>query len=318
MLMYDKVIIDTSNIFYRVADLYLKDLKQDTANQLMRNNTIFTHFKSVIEGFENQTFGEVCLLFDPMISNGSMSTRLKIKEGYKTTRDKNSPVAQLKRDTLEKLYSEFLVEPRARVSVYHDVTLEADDFVEKLTETGNCLMITSDKDFARYLETGRVEMLTSGLSIKETGIYTADDFEKQEGFRPTIASVTFWKAMYGDVSDNIVGSFKDPSTKVIVTASQEMKEILVDLGNKLMTLEEAKAQFFAGTGRFEKLAGLLRLSNTDRSYEKLLDLTDANFAVIESMLPRSSDIPVSKYKIAVDMIVKQQPPAKKFSLNKKV
>ena len=317
MLIYDKVIVDTSNLFYRVAALYLKDLKQDTVNQLTKSNTVFAHYKSVIEGIRNQTLGEVCLLFDPMLSNGGMSNRLKIKEGYKTTRDKNSPTAQLRLDTLEKLYSEFIVDAQARISVYHDITFEADDFAEKLTETGKCLMITSDEDFARYLESGRVEMLTSGITINQDNIYTAEDFEEKHGFKPSIASVTFWKVLYGDVSDNVVGVFKDPSTKVIRTASDEMMEIIKELGNGLMSLAEAKSQYYSGNGRFERFASLLKLSNTERSYEKLLDLSDANFQIIESMLPRNSDIDVNKFKVKLDLTTNKFAKEKKFSLNRK-
>lgn len=316
MLAYDKIIVDTSNIFYRVAAPYLKDLTTAAASQLMKSNTVFTQYVSAIDKLQEQSLGEICLLFDPMLSNGQMSARLKIKEGYKTTRDRNSPVAQLKMDTLEKLYSEFIMTARSRISVFHDVTLEADDFVEKLTETGKCLMMSADEDFARYLEEGRVEMLIKGASIKQDGIFTAADFEKKHGFKPNIVSVTFWKVLYGDPSDNVTGVFYDPSTKVIRTASEEMQSVLKDLGESNMTLSEAKIAYFNGTNRFKRFAELLRLSNTDRSYEKLLDLTDTNFKIIESMLPRSSDIDVNKYKVKLDLNLSNLK-KKKFSLNKK-
>ena len=313
MLIYDKVILDTSNFFYRVAALYLKDLNQENLTQLIKNNTVFTHYRNILDNLLTQTVGEICVLFDPMIVGHGESERLKIKEGYKSTRDKNSPVVQLRLDTLEKLYSDLIINPKNRINLYHDVSLEADDFVEKLTETGKCLMITSDEDFARYLETGRVEMLTSGLQIVPDNIYTADDFETKHGFKPNIASVTFWKAFYGDVSDNIVGSFQNKCTKVIRTASDEMMQIIKELGQGSIELPEAKSLFFSGSGRFEKLRELLKLSNTERSYEKLLDLTDENFRVIESKLPRSSEIPVDKFKVNLEFNVNKK--AKKFTLN---
>lgn len=314
MLNYSKIIIDTSNIFYRVAALYLKDLTQDKANKLIKSNTIFGLYKAAITNFKTQTMGTVCLLFDPLLSNGKMSERLKIKEGYKTTRDKNSPVSVLRIDTLEKLYSAFVVEPQQRIEVYHDCQYEADDFAEKLTEDEKCLMVTSDMDFARYLEEGRVEMLTQGLSIKPDGIFTAKNFEEKHGFRPTIASVVFWKALYGDASDNIVGSFKDESTKVIRPASDEMKRLLVELGEENVPLGTAKSEFFSGVGRFAKLKELLKLSNTNHSYDHLLDLTDNNFRVIESMLPRTSDIDIKKFKVELEFKTGGSQQKKKFSL----
>lgn len=319
MLIYDKIIVDASNFFYRVAALYLKDLTLEAATTLMKNNTVFSQYKSVIKNLKVQTLGEIKLLFDPMLSNGNMSTRLKLKEGYKINRDKNTPVAQLKRDTLEKLYSDFIVDPQPRIDVYHDVSYEADDFAEKLTEEGKCLLVTSDEDFTRYLEKDRVEMLIHGLSINEENIFTAEDFEKKYGFKPTIASVTFWKALvHGDVSDNIVSVFKNPNTKIIRTAVEEMEQIIKELGEGLMSLEEAKTQYFSGVGRFERFAGLLRLSNTDRSYEKFLDLSEANFQVIESFLPRNSSVDIDKFKIKLDLKVNQANKKKKFSLNRKI
>lgn len=317
MLNYSKIIVDTSNIFYRVAAVYLKDLTQSSASRLMDNNTILQLYKAAILGLKNQTMGTVCLLFDPLLSNGKMSERLKIKEGYKTTRDKNSPVNLLRIDTLEKLYSTFVVEAQQRIDVYHDCQFEADDYAEKLTETDKCLLVTSDMDFSRYLESGRVEMLTQGLSIKEDGIFTFEDFEKKHNFKPTISSVTFWKAIYGDVSDNIVGSFQDPTTKVIRPASDEMKKILVELGEQNTPLSDAKTEFFAGVGKFTKLKELLKLSNTNRSYEHLLDLTDENFKVIESMLPRTSDIDINKFKVALEFKTMANTTKKKFSLGGK-
>lgn len=314
MQIYDKLIVDTSNIFYRVAAFYLKDLSQESAAQLMKNNTVFNYYKSAIQTLKQQTLGKVCLLFDPLLSNGNMSERLKIKEGYKATRDKNTPTNKLRIDTLEKLYSYFIVDPQKDVEVYHDIALEADDFVAKLTENGKCLMITSDEDFCRYLENGRVEMLTQGLTIKDSSIFTADNFEKKYGFKPTITSVIFWKAIFGDVSDNIVGSFKDPSTKVIVTASDEMMKLIKTFGEENTDLAEVKSEFFAGTGRFKRLKELLILSNTDRSFEKLLNMTDENFRVIESRLPRSSSIPVENYKVKLEFNIKKT--NKKFSLSK--
>lgn len=313
MLIYDKLIVDTSNVFYRVAALYLKDLDQNSVVQLIKNNTIFNYYKAAIQTLKQQTLGKVCLLFDPLLSNGSMSNRLRIKEGYKATRDKNSPASKLKIDTLEKIYSYFIVENQKDIDVYHDVAFEADDFVAKLTETGKCLMITSDEDFCRYLEQDRVDMLIQGLSIKNKAIFTAKDFENKYGFKPNITSVVFWKAIFGDTSDNIVGSFKDPSTKVIVTASDEMKRLIKEFGEDNTDLGEAKSEFFAGVGRFEKLKDLLVLSNTARSFERLLNLTDANFQVIESQLPRDSSIDVEKYRVQLSFDVSDK--RRKFSLN---
>lgn len=314
MLNYSKVIVDVSNIFYRVAAFYLKNLDQDTVNNLVKSNTILNSYKNVIQNLKSQTLGDVYLLFDPLLSNGKLSERLRIKEGYKTNRDRKSPINQLKIDTLERLYSTYLVNAQSRVFVYHDCQYEADDYVEKLTESGNCLLVTADEDFCRYLEDGRVEMLIQGLSIKDDSIFTVKDFESKYGFKPTITTVTFWKAIFGDKSDNVVGSFKDPSTRVLRPASDEMMQIIKEAGEQNLDLYSLKMDFFAGQGRFTKLKEILQLSNTSCSYETLLNLTDENFKVIESMLPRNSDIDVDQFR--VKLAFEAQPDVKKkFSLN---
>ena len=90
MLNYTKIIVDTSNIFYRVAAFHLKDLNEENYNTLIKNNTVLNYYKAIIDKLAQSTFGEVCLLFDPLESNGHMSTRLQIKENYKSNRDKKT------------------------------------------------------------------------------------------------------------------------------------------------------------------------------------------------------------------------------------
>lgn len=310
---YDKIIVDTSNIFYRIASMHLKNLTQEIATQLIKSNDLFRAYKSAIINLKTVNT-EICLLFDPLLSNKGDSSRVKIKEEYKANREKNNFIQQIRIDTLTKLYSSFLIEPIQGISVYHDVEFEADDFVEKLTETGKCLLMTSDEDFARYLEQDRVEMLKKGFTLKPNSIFTANDFEKKHKFKPTISSVTFWKAMYGDKSDNIVGSFQNDSTKVLITASNEMKRIIKLLGENNVQLARAKADLFAGSGEFVKFKELLQLSNTERSYEKILDLTDTNFQLIESRLPRESSTDINNYKIKLEFN-NLKPAKKKFSLS---
>lgn len=314
MLIYDKVILDMSNFFFRVAAFYLKNLNEEECLRLIKSNTLFQNYKENILNLSTQTMGTLYLLFDPLKSNGQLSERQKIKEGYKSTRDKNSPTAKLKADTLEKLYSHFVLEGNKRIVVVHSLEYEADDFTEKLTENGKCLMITSDMDFSRYLEDGRVEMLTSGLSIKEDAIFTFKDFEKKYEFSPSIPSVTFWKALFGDKSDNIEGIFLSDKTKVLRSAAEEAKVQIKRMGEEKGNLQKEKREFFSGKGNFAKLNELLLLSNTKKSYEKLLDMASDNFQIIESLLPRESDIDIEKFFTKVDIEIKNTKKTK-FTLN---
>jgi len=220
----------------------------------------------------------------------------------------------LKIDTLQKLYSHFILNESKKVKVLHSLEYEADDYAEKLTEEGKCLLITSDEDFTRYLVKDRVEMLIQGVSIKDDGVFTFDDFVKKHGFKPSITSVTFWKVFWGDKSDNIPGIFLDSRTKILRSANDLAKELVKEMGEENVNYFEEKRNFFSGTGRFSKLKELLELSNTSKSYKKLLDLADENFQIIESRLPRESDIPIEKFITKVDVTVKSIKKSK-FTLN---
>lgn len=296
MLAYDKIIIDTSNIFYRVASFYLKDLDQSKVNQLLKSNIILSTYKSFILNMKQSTLGKVILLFDPLSSEKKGNSRSQIDENYKENR-KNLKVQDiLKYEILSRLYKLFVTENYG-VDIYHDLEYEADDFAEKLTKKGKCLLITSDKDFSRYLEEGRIDMLTQGLTIKDDSIFTANNFKEKYGFIPNISSVTLWKVCYGDTSDNISGAFTSKSTKVLRQASEEMQKILVYEGEQNRDLTIVKKELFQGLGVYKQLNYLLSLSNTDCSLKKLFDMIDNNLQLIESKLPRNSDIDINKFLV---------------------
>lgn len=315
MLKYDKIIVDASNVYHRVASIVGK-IDKEKAKSLSKNNTILQCYVSVIDKLLASTYGEVDVLFDPLLSNGQKSKRGELKKTYKSDRDKNKVEANIKFETLGKLYQQLVIAGQSRLNIYHDVEMEADDFVEKLTEEGKCLMITSDRDWFRYLEDGRVEALHKGLTVADENIYTAVNYEKQYGYKPNISSVTFDKVIYGDHSDGIEGAFIEPKIKVLREADTEMKAILKQIGEENPPLKELKIEFFNGSGRFSKLYQYLQLSSTEKSYEKILNIADANFQLIESFLPRTSDIKIEKFKVELDLTV-AKPANKKFTLGKK-
>ena len=317
MLKYDKIIVDSFNIYHRVAAC-LGKLDKEKIKSLHKNNTVLTCYVSLIEKLLASTYGEVCVVFDPLLSTGDKSKRAVLRETYKANRPKDKIETAFKQETLSRLYEALILSNQSRLKVYYDTEYEADDFVAKLTEKGNCLMMTSDYDWAKYLEDGRVDMLKKGLTIEDENIYTATDFEnsKDHPFHPNIPSIIFWKAMYGDTSDDIEGAFTDPKVKVLREADAEMKAILKLIGRENPPLQELKYEFFNGAGRFAKLYQYLQLSSTEKSYERILNTADINFQLVESLLPRSSDIDVEKFRIEIDLHI-AKPVTQKFTLGRK-
>ena len=320
MLQYDKIIVDTSNIFYRVLSTYKNtDSSLSNAKQV---SLLYETFKNYILQLKMHTFGEVDLLFDPLSSGKGLNERAKKKETYKANRRKETtPQTTLRVTVLDYLYKFFTVENESRINVYHSLELEADDYVEKLTEKGNCLLLTSDLDWARYLEKDRVEMLNEGLIISEDHIYTAQKFSEnpKHPFIPNIITVTLWKTFYGDASDDIEGVWQNQAVRVLRDCLKDMMEIIKKIGTGEIDKDfvELKREFFSGSGVFLDLSEKLKLTNTNCSYEKLLDLTSENFELIESKLPRSSDIDINKYKTNVSLVTKDIPVKKKFTLSRR-
>lgn len=321
MKQYDKLIVDTSNIFFRVSAFDLKGLTQDKFKTLKKSGSLFETYKAWVQSLTTRTFGDVVLLFDPLHSKGGISERAKIKSEYKAQRSKTDLVSQLKIDTLTKLYNYFILEPQSRIKVYHSLEMEADDFAEKLTEKGNCLMITSDMDFSRYLESGRVDMMRSGLTITDSAIYTSEDFEKDKKhpFKPNIASVSLWKAFYGDESDNLEGVYHLKTNKVLREASDKTMEVIKEIGNHPeWSYLDLKRAFFNEEAPWLDVIEFLKLSNTNCSYEKLLNSLDDNFRVIDSLVPRTSDIDINKYQVQVDLKAGKEVTTKtKFTLTRR-
>ena len=305
MILYDKIIVDVFNVYHRVNAFNDGESKIDIPEL----------YKLTIQKFLDSTLGDVYLLFDPLRSNLKISKRASVLEDYKKNR--KSKHYKDKLNHLNTLYKDLVLYPKPRLHIYHNLDYEADDYVEKLSAEGKCLLITSDEDWSRYLQEDRVDMMTKGLKITNSNLYTAKDFkkDKKHAFLPNISSVTFWKALYGDKSDNIRNVIGDNTIIILRDAEDEIKKQLVYMGENPEPLTYYKSLFFSGKGIFETFHKLLNLSCTPQSYQKFLRMVDANFNVIESLLPLDSDIDISQFEAKLDLNL-QQPKVRSLSKSK--
>ena len=310
MKNYDKIILDMFNVYHRIV------IPVDASDPVQSKVETMVEY---INNLTMTTYGDIYVLFDPLTVGKGLSKRQNILKEYKSNRkEKLSPTEKTqqknKREALAKLYGYLIIKGNPRIHVYMHEEYEADDYVEKLTETGRCLLVTTDMDWARYLENDRVVILKEGLSPNSDKVFTIEHFIKKFGFTPTISSVTFYKAIYhSDPSDCITGAFHNKKVIVIQEASDEMMRLIKWMGETNQPLDLMKTRFVQGIEEFLELSNLIKLSCSDKAYEKILTLAENNFKVIESFLPRKS-----KTKIE-DLEVKFEKPkiavTSKFTLN---
>lgn len=307
MIKYDKIIVDVYNYYHRVIETC----------PVKKPREVVAQFRNDLSRLQGFTFGDIYLLFDPSGNSSKQKTTLRkeICKTYKENRKKfeSSDEGKLKRDSLDLLGSTLLLYPKPNVHLYQHVEYEADDYVEKLTETGNCLLITSDEDWARYLEMDRVDMLIAGLCPIEENIFTAQSYYKKYGFKPTVATVSIYKALMSDESDGIPGVYKSSKHIVLQEAVDETIIALNKIADQKLSLEEASYMFHTGQGVFNKVSQFLQLSCTEKSIEKIKDTFSDNLKVIGSLIPHSSDIKIENLEVRLDLFKTNKP----FTLNRR-
>lgn len=164
---------------------------------------------------------------------------------------------------------------------------EADDLVRILVQDlqyqlkephQHLLCIANDSDWHTCLNS-RTHVWwykeTRGKSVEE--VYTAADFEREKGFKPSDDKITTYKALLGDRKDNIKG---------VITRSDITHEELVYL-IETYGISERNSSLPAGCSADENLSEKTRriLSNKDRQYRLNLQLK-SYLEVTDSQLKR--------------------------------
>lgn len=197
-MIFDAIFIDVFNLAYRKSS---SDDYKKIANE-------FIDFINKEARGHLDADGTIYLLFDPLPKSDlglsksfRYSPRLRnaIVGSYKKNRVANPHVGEAIK-LLKKYYS-FRGD---KIKICISDNLEADDFVEQLLvkEPGNVALVTTDSDWARYI-TDRTVMINKSFDKP----YTKEQYQKENGLIPTVATVTLKKAIFGDPSDNIDGIF---------------------------------------------------------------------------------------------------------------
>lgn len=238
--MYSNIIIDVFNLYHRVKGV--QNLKESNVISLA-NNTIDYIENNLVKLQDRDK--SMYLLFDPipkkdfgLDSAFRYSTRRqKVLPDYKINRKFNYCEGDLEAINLVRRY--FSHRGKKYIEVYSEC-YEADDFVEslvkKIIETdkkANIALVTTDNDWARYLGK-QVVMLNESPSKP----YTSDDFIKEYNFIPTVTSVTFFKALFGDPADNITGALMQKRLKKLDHIKLEGFEFIKEIATSTDKIDD--------------------------------------------------------------------------------
>jgi len=267
-VIYDSILLDVFNLAYRKGNSR-QNATQD--NPIKIAGQVISYIESEVKG-HLKSDGIIYFLFDPLpeilktdlgISKNfkyPITTRRTILKTYKANRKYEPKITEALK--LIRRYYAFRGE-NMKTCICRDV--EADDFVEGILkfESGKIALYSNDSDWARYI-TDDIVMIKKDFDKP----YTKEDYKKEFGIYPSIASVTFKKAVFGDITDGIESIFdidKVEYPKDIKEISENALNYIaennitledIDKTDKTVFLELAKktdplSKFFFALGRIQ-------------------------------------------------------------------
>lgn len=198
--LYDRILIDVSNLYYR-AYFVAQPAMQIVDGKRMNTGGILAALKMIGRIEENYLAegGRMYFLFDNAFSGEEH--RHDIDPDYKANRNKRLPQFYRGLDYLQLVMMHY----KTGYRVVRRADSEADDLVSPILKSFegkglHVLLISNDMDWAREITNTTVWM------TRENGkdvIYNKAVFEQKYGFVPSMGRVCLYKALLGDESDNI-------------------------------------------------------------------------------------------------------------------
>lgn len=193
--MYDNIIIDTTNLFFRSVYFGIENHKSIIS--------IPKSFLSEIENIKNQ-FANENSIFWFLYDDSQFLFRRELDSNYKTNREKNKLPKIL--FSILGLTQELLKCSNKNYRVISGYGLESDDFIQTLTKQyfkdSKNILISYDLDFARCINKS-----TDWFNWKK--VFNETSFVETYSFYPNDESVKLYKSLNGYKSDNIEIGVKD-------------------------------------------------------------------------------------------------------------
>jgi 5'-3' exonuclease len=233
-LIYNHIIVDISNLFYRI--------KGSCKNSLDITKKLISYTEGDIKKNLHKD-GTIWILFDPLSysdlgENKAFINGMERKEllpDYKA----NRKYSDLFLETIE-LYRKYYFYRGDKIKLVYSDLYEADDFVEPILDNiksekqYSVAMISTDLDWSRYIENSEkriIHLINKGFNTP----FTTEEFEKIYQFKPTKTAIILFKALFGDKSDNIQGVISIKKAKFI--CSEGVKLLCLNFLNYTNELE---------------------------------------------------------------------------------
>ena len=144
-----------------------------------------------------------------------------------------------------------------------------------------------------------VVMINKGLDKP----YSIKEFEEKFLFKPTKASITLYKALYGDESDNIKGSIYLDKTKLVNNIKELCYNYIKEVADTNKTLEDVEKdlkqgyQFDVAHMGETPLEQLLFAFNMNSKQVNIIDKTMLNMSVVRSLLEGKDISNINRIKL---------------------
>lgn len=193
-MSYSNILVDVFNVYHKYKAVTNSDDMFDICRKVV---DAVNSYKQRLD--EN---GDIFLLFDPIPKSDlgeskvfRLTYRSQIYKDYKANRKYETE--DLKAISFLRSYFKFRGE---HIKTVISNMYEADDYVESLIAKlpKRIALISTDYDWARYISDD-VDLINDGFDNP----FNVQAFIEKFGFKPSIASLTIYKAVFGDASDNI-------------------------------------------------------------------------------------------------------------------
>lgn len=228
-MKYNNIIIDTNDYYHRAFNIKKKEFE---SSKDLINATIVLTVQQIVN-IKNQYLeenGTMWILADNPTSKKVI--RKQLDPGYKANRIKESDHFYRGIDFTLLLFSKY----SNQFNISRIKTYEADDLTKPLIESfSRCettLLCSADLDWSRSMSSN-----IHWLSRKK--LYTQELFEQEYKFTPNEQTVTLYKSLLGDDSDNIP-AIKGINEQTALNIIHNFKDVFDLINNVKLNNEKSK------------------------------------------------------------------------------
>jgi len=221
-MKYSRILLDVSNIYFRAFSTS-QHLVSDVDGKRMVTGGIFTSLK-MIQRIEREYLdkdGRIYFLFDNALSGEDR--RKDVDPDYKINRKKRDPQFYRGLDYLQLV----LMHYQTGYRIVRRPSSEADDLIAPILESFgdkkySVLLVSNDMDWSRAINDS-VHWLVK--KDHHDVIFTKEKFQDEFGFAPGLNEVCLYKAIRGDVSDNIPPGVKNIPETVVLNIIRQARSV---------------------------------------------------------------------------------------------